>query len=192
MYIQIIDLKYSIELIFLFYNLECNHFFYFLLVGLNSKYWPVSEEFDYGKGSRGVPEDRIEVRGVQIDSVIAKITVLSADRPEDRPRSWRNRRRSGAQPKQAQKTQNQIYLRHGISAPIGCADESSSTTTVLCKCEVSEVFVFLKEIRGGRELLPLWVLDRRCVAEMGVVYVSVLRSSLSDSIVVVWNDNKKN
>lgn len=155
MYIQIIDLKYSIELIFLFYNLECNHFFYFLLVGLNSKYWPVSEEFDYGKGSRGVPEDRIEVRGVQIDSVIAKITVLSADRPEDRPRSWRNRRRSGAQPKQAQKTQNQIYLRHGISAPIGCADESSSTTTVLCKCEVSEVFVFLKEIRGGERAVTV-------------------------------------
>lgn len=114
MYIQIIDLKYSIELILLFYNLERNHFFSPFFVGLNSKYWPVSEEFDYRKGSRGVPEDRIEVRDVQIDGVIANITFLGIDRSEDRARPWRNRRRSGSQPKQAQKTQNQIYLRHGI------------------------------------------------------------------------------
>jgi hypothetical protein len=46
----------------------------------------VSEEFDYGKGGRGVPEDRIEVRDVQIDGVIAKIPVLGVDHPEDRSR----------------------------------------------------------------------------------------------------------
>lgn len=50
---------------------------------------PVREEFDYGEGGRSVSEDRIEIGDVQIDGVVAKISVARFDGAEERTRSRR-------------------------------------------------------------------------------------------------------
>lgn len=66
----------------------------------------MSEEFDYGKGGRGVSEDFIEIRGIQFDGVVVNISVVCIDGTEDRARSPRGRR-SGECEGQRKEAQNQ-------------------------------------------------------------------------------------
>lgn len=59
---------------------------------ISASWTPVREEFDYGEGGRSVSEDRIEIGDVQIDGVVAKISVARFDGAEERTRSRRRRR----------------------------------------------------------------------------------------------------
>lgn len=69
--------------------------------------WPVSEEFNNCVGSRGVPENLIEIGGVQINGGIMKIRTgiaVDVNSSENITRSnWNRRRRRAAEEKQNQR-----------------------------------------------------------------------------------------